>query len=471
MVMIVKSEWHQVEKRYGIDLDESLMAEIYPELDEDEIAEKLSQLESGDLDVDEILDDAWNNDVSIDWDYLDQDDWWTDRKGGYEVTHSVEDWERNEPYVEPITHKCTKCKWEGTRWATATVYLDKDNNVIPDDSDETGENQKDVCPMCDSDVQLTPVGVEKERERQELHDRWEQERLEAMSEKYPCFSCEAMHSENELIEMDGQLQCPSCGEGWIMMDDRPDVDDMAAGLEQLKKEFEELMVSEENEEATEESTKEPTEVLPNYPAGEYTIRIWGRTREIGVGKISKEQYEYWSDEDNEDNLSDALNENFDYDDADTPEEARFEHPYYEYQDVVSFWGFDTDDTHMTITNSDGEEIYEGDLSSFIQEAHGDADTYWESSEEVGELYPEYFEKGYHVFWTQGGKGSCIQTTIDTGEEEFDPRKLKYTHWDVQGYSVTNRLVYDGSELDDEGMDSDKDNWRGQWSEFSVHHNE
>ncbi len=53
MVTIVKSEWHQVERRYAIDFDEVLLAEIYPDLDED--------------------------------------DWWTDRKGGYDVTYKVEE--------------------------------------------------------------------------------------------------------------------------------------------------------------------------------------------------------------------------------------------------------------------------------------------------------------------------------------------------------------------------------------------
>jgi DNA-directed RNA polymerase subunit beta' len=60
--------------------------------------------------------------------------------------------------------------------------------------------------------------------------------------------------------------------------------------------------------------------------------------------------------------------------------------------------------------------------------------------------------------------------IEEGEE-FDPRKLKTKYWDIQGTSLTNRLVYDDVELDDEGMDSEHDNWRGQWSEFSVHETE
>ena len=40
MVTIVKSEWHQVEKRFSIDVDVALMSEIYPDLDEQAIVQK-----------------------------------------------------------------------------------------------------------------------------------------------------------------------------------------------------------------------------------------------------------------------------------------------------------------------------------------------------------------------------------------------------------------------------------------------
>ena len=39
-------------------------------------------------------------------------------------------------------------------------------------------------------------------------------------QKVPCYSCAARYSENELITMEGQYICPSCGEGWVMPDDR-----------------------------------------------------------------------------------------------------------------------------------------------------------------------------------------------------------------------------------------------------------
>jgi len=430
MVSVVKSEWHQVEKRYGIVIDADMLTEIYPELDEDEIAAKLAQLESGEEDVEEVLNEAWNNDVDIEWDYLNEDDWWTDRKGGYEITYTVEEWKVHEDYVSPITHKCTHCKWTGSQYDAQWAWVDKDGKEL----DEAVK----ICPMCDSSLELTEVGVEEAAKDAANKAKWakieDKEELSEESDK---------HEEQVAAK-------------WPFE-------------EELDKEMEEELKGIEN--ALDALDAEmPGDILPKYPAGEYTIRIWGRTREIGVGKISKQQYEYWSHEDHNDDLSDAMNESYDYDENKAPKKAQFDAPYYEYQDVHSFWGFDEDDTHMTITDESGEEIYEGTLDGFVKEAHGDNDSYWEASEEVEELYPHYLGKGYFVMWTQGGKGSCIQTTIDTNGEEFDPRKLKYTTWDIEGNTIVNRLSYDGSELDDDGMDSEHDNWRGQWSQFDVYHN-
>jgi hypothetical protein len=91
MVSIVKSEWHQVEKRYGIEIDRDVFGEIYSDIeDEAEIDLMYLQFESGELSVDEVIEKAWEEGVDLDWDWLDEDDWWTDRKGGYEVTYEVQ---------------------------------------------------------------------------------------------------------------------------------------------------------------------------------------------------------------------------------------------------------------------------------------------------------------------------------------------------------------------------------------------
>jgi hypothetical protein len=438
MVTVVKHEWHQHDRQYAIEIDEALLSEIYPDLDENEIAQKLADLEAGELDYEEVLDDANENDVEIEWEFQ-YDDCWTDRKGGYDVTYELGDessW-HSEPEPVPHTHKCTKCKWTGQSYDADWQW--------PED-DETGEREaKKVCPYCESDTELTEAGIKDKQESDERDARWAKEAVEEEDE----------------------------GE------DPVDATELEAALEELKAEFETLSVEDKipAQWPTPDSNFTETAKWPfgdedegslkeSYPEDTYTIRIWGRTREIGVHKIKKAQYDYWSDEDHESDLSDALNENYDYDENGTPKGARFDSPYYEYQDKISFWGFDQDDTHMTIENSEGETIYEGDLESFISEANDD-ESYYDAIEEKEELYPEYLGKGYWLVWTQGGKGSCIQTSI---EGVFEPKKLKVLNWDVQGTSVVTRLVYDGYELDDEGMDSEHDNWRGQWSQFDVYHN-
>lgn len=88
MVTIVKSEWHQVEKRYELEITIDDVMAVY-DLEEDEAQDIYNQIVSGDLDVDQFIDDAQENDIWFDWDWMDEDDWWTDRKGGYDITYRV----------------------------------------------------------------------------------------------------------------------------------------------------------------------------------------------------------------------------------------------------------------------------------------------------------------------------------------------------------------------------------------------
>jgi len=305
MVTIVKHEWHQHDGQYAIELDEALLSEIYPDLDEDEIAQKLADIEAGEVDYEEVINDAYENDVEIEWEFQ-YDDCWTDRKGGYDVTYELGDadsW-HSEPEPPPHTHKCTKCKWTGQKYDADWQWEDKDGNEY--------DEAKHVCPMCESDLELTEAGIIDKKESDERAARWPIE--------------ESSEDEKEPV----------------------DESDLEADLEELKREFEQLTAVDnppakwpfENDIEDDDSLKE------SYPEDTYTIRIWGRTREIGVSKIKKAQYDYWSDEDHEDDLGDALNENYDYDENNTPKAARFEFPYYEYQDKISFWGFEIGRAHV-----------------------------------------------------------------------------------------------------------------------------
>ena len=170
MVTVVKHEWHQHDRQYSLEFDEALLSEIYPEYTENEIATLLQQLEDGEVDIEDVINDAYDNDIDLEWDFG-YDDCWTDRKGGYDVTYEIDnDYQGETPPEElPKTHKCTKCRWQGRGYETLTQHLREDGSVIEDywSSEEEAHSTKEGCPMCDSDVELTEAGVEEERERAE----------------------------------------------------------------------------------------------------------------------------------------------------------------------------------------------------------------------------------------------------------------------------------------------------------------
>ena len=160
MVTIVKHEWHQVDSQFAYELDEDKLSEIYPDMDEDEIASLLKQIEDGEVSVDDVINDAWENDVEIEWDRQ-YDDWYTDRKGGYDVTYELGDessW-HSEPAPPEPTHKCTKCKWTGQSYDAEWHWPE---NPTTDDYETEA---KKVCPYCESDIELTEHGKVEEEER------------------------------------------------------------------------------------------------------------------------------------------------------------------------------------------------------------------------------------------------------------------------------------------------------------------
>jgi len=85
---VIKSEWHQVEVQYKLELDDGLIKEIYSDLDEEELEQVLLEIENGEIDAISILDHAMENDIFLEWEWHGED-WWTDRKGGYDVTYAI----------------------------------------------------------------------------------------------------------------------------------------------------------------------------------------------------------------------------------------------------------------------------------------------------------------------------------------------------------------------------------------------
>lgn len=160
MVTIVKHEWHQVDSQFAFELTHEILSEIYPDMDEDEIDELMVQIETGHKDLDEVLSDALDNDVEIEWDRQ-YDDWWTERKGGYDVTYELGDessWHTPDPEPEH-THKCTKCKWTGQSYEADWWWPEEHT------TDDLETEAKKVCPYCESDLELTEHGKVEEEAR------------------------------------------------------------------------------------------------------------------------------------------------------------------------------------------------------------------------------------------------------------------------------------------------------------------
>jgi hypothetical protein len=195
-IRVIKSEWHQVEKRYGMLITRYELDEIYPESSEEENDQLWQQLIDNDFDFDELRHDAEIQEVWLDWEWLDEDDWWTDRKGGYEVTYEVE-----------ADYQAPKQDWEIIRDLKAENA--KLKSQLLGNTDETDD--EDIVEISELESALEDL----KREFEELLE----------DELVPCFSCGDLYDENKLPELSGQYHCPSCHEGWVMMESREEEDD------------------------------------------------------------------------------------------------------------------------------------------------------------------------------------------------------------------------------------------------------
>ena len=95
VIIATMSEWHQVQRKYALEIDLAYIKSIFPDKSDKEVQQIFDDLVSGDLLVDDLEEmgyeeNGYDKFYGIEWDYLDEDDWWTMRKGGYDVTYDQE---------------------------------------------------------------------------------------------------------------------------------------------------------------------------------------------------------------------------------------------------------------------------------------------------------------------------------------------------------------------------------------------
>jgi len=134
-----------------------------------------------------------------------------------------------------------QCKWTGSKWVSSYTeeadYDNKDYEVkvkewqgLASDPDYVNEmltrwpyveEKFDVAALTAafSEENFDESVAELERMVAELG-------MEVGAEQaVACFSCGEKHLESELPELNGQLYCPDCREGWIMMDQREEAEE------------------------------------------------------------------------------------------------------------------------------------------------------------------------------------------------------------------------------------------------------
>ena len=96
-VKVYKSEWHQVERRLETVITIESLEALYPDSTPEDLQFCLQQLIDGDDEtLETVLEDDWGMGyIEFEHDY---DDWWTDRKGGYEITYEMKPYKKGNDY-------------------------------------------------------------------------------------------------------------------------------------------------------------------------------------------------------------------------------------------------------------------------------------------------------------------------------------------------------------------------------------
>lgn len=172
----------------------------------------------------------------------------------------------------------------------------------------------------------------------------------------------------------------------------------------------------------------------------YEIRIDGYGGEIVAGKLTKEQYEFWVDKQDEEGMDSHLFWDPTSDEDGNPvtddQDPRFLGNWYELDDIEHTNGANIEACTVTVEDEDGNVIYETDDPNI-------------SSTEVVDF--DSMDSGYYFKGYSAEKGNFFVADLEA--DEFDPSKLKYFATNIEGDIIIDHVEYDGKDLDNEGGDT------------------
>lgn len=204
--------------------------------------------------------------------------------------------------------------------------------------------------------------------------------------------------------------------------------------------------------ATKKEKQELIEILKFTPQT-VNIQIYAYGGECYMGKVDRKIYEYFKE-----HKIDLEEYATDWDDkfAFVPDEMRPFPPGspYDCDGMCHASGPELSDSNVIeITNEHGDVIWSSAFGINELEDQGVEVEEWESA--IINDEPE----GTVVFWGgQGEKGTCFGSDF-TLNAPFDPKKLKISYSNCDGWWIANGVSYDEEDLDNDGLST-----TGKWGE-------
>ena len=173
--------------------------------------------------------------------------------------------------------------------------------------------------------------------------------------------------------------------------------------------------------------------------------------EVAMGTITKDQYEYWSDNDGFEEYMGQVD--FDAEEAnrEIPKRAQFDQPFYEYSNICHLSGpewADSQTLYIEEVNKDGQPL-ENEEGGYVQDIQHDFEDFESLGaeiicEEEHHASSKSCENEYYVFGQYFNKGGWhTPDIIKTGPEGIEMDKLKIRYTNADGFKVFNEIEYDG----------------------------
>lgn len=195
------------------------------------------------------------------------------------------------------------------------------------------------------------------------------------------------------------------------------------------------------EEDEEEADTDSTEV--GY---KYRVEMSGYGGEIVLGSIPKTTYDYFKSQGIE--VADYICDSDSY--SHIPQEHQFaqDGSWFNVDNIIHESGVELDGSgRISVSDDDGDEVWSSALD--VNELVGQGI----SINCLGEIYIHEQPDGTAVFMGQNTEKGTFFAADLIVDEVFDATKLSVNYFDVDGWSISSSVSYDGLDLENEGSDT------------------